>query len=123
MAKINSYRDLIAWQKAMDLVVEIHKLSRRFPRDELYALVSQIRRSSYSVASNIAEGHGRGTPRAFINSPWIANGSLKESETQVLISERLAYVQQPQTSAALALSSEVGRLIAALIRSLERRIE
>ncbi len=89
-----SYRDLKVWQRAIDLSIEIYKLKRSFPKDELYGLVSQMRRASVSVPSNIADGQGRqslGDFKRFIN---IAIGSLAELHTQLLIACRLAYIDR-----------------------------
>src|SRR5258706_3864408 len=116
---LRNYQDLIAWQKAMDLVEGIYRASRRFLKDELYGLVSQIRRAAVSVPSNIAEGEGRGSPREFGQFLRIAHGSLREVETQVLIAGRLSYTDQSEGSQLLALTSEVGRLVTGLIRSLK----
>jgi four helix bundle protein len=78
---VKSYQDLVVWQKAMDFVVEVYKLTRRFPRDETYGLTNQVRRAAVSVPSNIAEGQGRGVGQAFSHHIRIAQGSLQEVET------------------------------------------
>src|SRR4051794_5130461 len=87
-----NYRDLVAWQKAMDLVAEVYRASRGFPSEELYGLTNQVRRASVSIPSNIAEGEGRGTNAEFVRFLRIAYGSLREVETQLLIAERLGYL-------------------------------
>ena len=87
-----SYRDLIAWQKAMDLVTAIYRATAGFPRDEIYGLTSQLRRAAVSIPSNIAEGQGRQSTREFIHFLSIAYGSLNEAQTQILIAERLKYL-------------------------------
>jgi four helix bundle protein len=112
-----TYRDLVAWQKAMDFVVEVYELTQRFPREELYGLTSQLRRSAVSVPSNIAEGQGRGVGNEFAHHLRIAFGSIQEAETQLLIGERLSYVQQGQLQPVMALADEVGRLVRGLLRS------
>jgi len=89
---LKHYRELVAWQKAMDLTVAAYEGSKRFPADELYGLRSQLRRAAVSIPSNIAEGQGRGTPEEFKRFLRIANGSRQELETQILVAERLAYV-------------------------------
>jgi four helix bundle protein len=86
-----SYRDLIAWQRAMDLVEAIYKATRRFPKDELYGLTSQLRRAAVSVPSNIAEGQGRLTSGEFKQFLGHARGSLLETEAQILLAGRLQY--------------------------------
>ncbi len=80
-----NYADLIAWQKAMDLVEETYRVSARFPKEEIYGLTSQLRRSAVSIPSNIAEGQGRRTKQEFTHYLSIAYGSLRELETQILI--------------------------------------
>src|SRR5215470_4196259 len=93
---IKRYSELIAWQKAMDLVQAIYKATERFPKEEIYGLTSQIRRASVSVPSNIAEGQGRKSTNEFLHHLSIAYGSLMEVETQVLIAERLNYTERLQ---------------------------
>ena len=83
--KVKNYQDLIAWQRAMDLVELVYKASTRFPREELYALTSQVRRAAVSIPSTIAEGQGRRTTSDFLRHLSIAYGSLREVETQLLI--------------------------------------
>ncbi|MGC1275273.1 MAG: four helix bundle protein [Planctomycetaceae bacterium] len=113
-----NFRDLIAWQRAMDFVAECYRISSRFPPDERYGLTAQLRRAAVSVPSNIAEGHGRGHVKSYTNHLWIANGSLRESETQLLIAERLGYAPPDAVQMTLELAGEVGRLITGLRRSL-----
>jgi four helix bundle protein len=117
---VRHYQELIAWQKAMDLVVVVYRYTASFPKEEMFGLTSQLRRAAVSIPSNIAEGQGRRTTKEFVNFLAIARGSLQEVETQLFIAERLNYL----TGAALAeitkLSSEVGRLICGLANSLER---
>jgi four helix bundle protein len=121
MMAIQSYRELIAWQKAMDLVETVYRATKTFPREEIYSLTAQIRRAAISIPSNIAEGQGRNTTRDFLHFLSIAKGSLKEVETQVLIAERLAYVTRQITAALLAQTTEVGRLLSGLSNSLKKR--
>ena len=113
-----SYRDLIAWQKAMDLVEEIYTATRVFPKDELYGLTSQVRRASVSVPSNIAEGQGRLTPGEFKQFLGHARGSLLETETQISLAGRLHYISPEDMSRLLRLSEEVGRILNGLIASI-----
>jgi four helix bundle protein len=91
MNAINSYRDLKVWQRAVEVCVEIYKITDRFPKSEAYGLTSQIRRSAVSIASNVAEGHGRPT-RDFARFLSIARGSLSELETQLEIARRIGYL-------------------------------
>jgi len=112
------YRQLIAWQKAMALVSEAYRLMKTFPRDEIFGLVSQVRRSAVSVPSNIAEGQGRRTKGEFIQFLGHAYGSLLEMETQVTIADNLGYLPGGDADAFLFQSAEVGRIINGLISSL-----
>ena len=86
--KLRNYQELIVWQRAMDLVEDVYRSSRNFPREEVYALTSQIRRAAVSVPSNIAEGQGRRTTSDFLRHLSISYGSLREVETQILIARR-----------------------------------
>jgi|SRR5580692_11390936 four helix bundle protein len=114
-----SYRDLVAWQKAMDLVTAVYRLTASFPREEIYALASQMRRAAVSIPSNIAEGqerHGRAEFRHFLRQ---ANGPLMELETQASIAERLGYASADTVAVILQDAAEIGRVINGLIHSLE----
>ncbi len=113
-----SYRELAAWKKAMELVTEIYQLTRTFPREEVYGLTSQLRRAAVSVPSNIAEGKGRwskGEYRQFLSQ---ARGSLLEAETQILIGLNLNYLSQAKVDAVLEKSAEVGRILNGLMSSM-----
>jgi four helix bundle protein len=112
------YRELHAWQRAMDLVEAVYLLSSGFPDDERFGLTNQIRRAAVSVPSNIAEGQGRASTAEFLNFLSIANGSRQEVETQAMIAVRLGFVPQSDAADVLALAEETGRLIAGLTRSL-----
>lgn len=115
-----NYRNLIAWQKAMDLVEEVYRLSALFPPDELYGLTSQIRRAVVSIPSNIAEGQGRNSTNEFHRFLNIAHGSLRELETQLAIAVRLNYVPGESIHSADELCQEAGRLINGLLKSLRQ---
>lgn len=121
--KIKSYQELVAWQKAMDLVGIVYQASRGFPREEMFALTSQVRRAATSVPSNIAEGQARNSTKEFLHHLSIAQGSLAEVETQMLIAERLDYVKKPVLEPLMSLSSEVGRLMHGLSNALSKRME
>lgn len=116
--KIQNFKDLIVWQKAMDLAEEIHLLSKAFPRDELYGLTSQIRRAAVSVPSNIAEGQARNSTAQFLQFLSISHGSRAEVETQLLLALRFQYLNQAQASQALDLLEDVKRLLHGLENSL-----
>jgi four helix bundle protein len=115
---VKHYCQLIAWQKAMDLVVMVYRLTATFPKEELFGLTVQVRKAAVSIPSNIAEGQGRGTTRDFLHFLSIARGSLQEAETQILIAERLNYIAAEQTTGVLELSAEVGRILSGLARTL-----
>ncbi len=119
--KIKSYRDLKVWQRGMDLVVESYRLATALPKNEAYGLASQIQRAATSTPANIAEGHGREHLGDYLHHLSIANGSLMELETHVLAASRLCYFKQGDADSFLARTSELGRMLAALIRSLKRK--
>lgn len=114
---VRNYQQLIVWQRAMDLVEDVYRVTKAFPREELYGLTSQIRRASVSVPSNVAEGQGRGVGKEFCHHLRISNGSRQELETQLLISGRLGYVDSPTIDDLLVSSAEVGRLLSGLMKS------
>ena len=118
---IQSYRELIACQKAMDLVEAIYRETKGFPREEIYGLTAQIRRAAVSIPSNIAEGQGRSTTRDLLYFLSIAQGSIKEVETQVLIAERLTYIPKQVAAKLVEQTSEVGRLLSGLSNSLKNK--
>lgn len=112
------YRDLLVWQKAMDLVVEIYRLSQAFPANEKFGLASQIQRAAVSIPSNIAEGHARKSSGAFVNHLSIAAGSLAEFETQILLTERLGFCPKEDFQSLLMRTDEIGRMLTGLKTSL-----
>jgi four helix bundle protein len=116
--KVKNFRELIVWQKALDLVEETYKASKSFPKDEIYGLTSQIRRAVVSIPSNIAEGQGRDTSREFRHYLSIAYGSLCEVQTQIFIAPRLTYMKEEQVIRLLSMTDEVARLINGLSNSL-----
>lgn len=118
---VRNYRDLIAWQKAMDLVDLIYQTTKGFPKDEMYGLTNQLRRAAVSIPSNIAEGQGRQTTPEFVRFLAIAHGSLREVETQVMIARRQGYLTAEQEEAMLNLSAETGRLIQGLMNKLSAK--
>jgi four helix bundle protein len=116
---VNSYRDLKVWQEAMSLAVACYHLTRGFPRDELFGLTAQIRRAAASIPANIAEGHGRESTGSFVQFLRVAQGSLKELETHLLLAGEVGLSTQPP-DALLRRSGEIGRMLRALIRSLQK---
>ena len=120
--KIQDYKDLILWQKGMDLAERVYLLSAEFPKSEIYGLTSQIRRAVISIPSNIAEGHGRYSDKEFTYFLSVANGSLKEVETQLHLSLRLKYINETQFSPVFTLCCDVARLLNALRKKILSRI-
>ncbi|MGB7546903.1 MAG: four helix bundle protein [Terracidiphilus sp.] len=115
----HSFRDLVVWQRAMQLTVAIYRLTREFPREEMYGLTSQIRRSAVSLPSNIAEGHGRlntGEYRQFLG---IARGSNFELQTQLEIARALEFGNSKALNEADGLSHEVGKMLYAILESIK----
>lgn len=119
MGEIRSHRDLVAWQKAMDLGIEVYRLTKTLPESERFGLVSQLRRASVSIPSNIAEGYGRGTTADYIRFLRASRGSLYEIDTQLLLAVRLEYIPTSSYDGILERINECGRILAGLIRSLE----
>jgi four helix bundle protein len=116
---IKSYKDLLVWQQAVDLAVLCYKLSKTFPKEDLFGITSQLRRSSASVAANIAEGHGRESSASFVQFLRISQGSLKETETHIIIAGKLSLGHREDLLAALASCDEIGKMIRALIRAIQ----
>jgi len=113
-----NYQDLLAWQRAMDFAAMVYEISTSFPPDERFSLTSQLRRSATSIPSNIAEGQGRFSQPDFKRFLSMAHGSVREAETQLLLAVRLNYLKKDHADPALAMASEVGRLIRGLANSM-----
>lgn len=118
-----TYRDLLAWQKAMALVSEIYRVTRSFPREELYTLTSQLRRAAISIPSNIAEGQVRQSRKEFYYFLITARGSLAEIETQLHIARDLDYTADECLNTLSERTSEVGRILNGLISSIKAKID
>lgn len=118
--QVESYQDLVVWQKSMDLVVAAYQLVAALPSNERYELGAQIRRAAVSIPANIAEGFGRWHSKEFVHFLLIANGSLKELETHLLIAKRLDFFNSEQLNSPMALAQEIGRMLAALRKKLDR---
>ena len=116
---INSYRDLRVWQEAMTLAEACYRLTGRFPRDELFGLTSQIRRAAASIPANIAEGHGRESTGSFVQSLRVSQGSLKELETHLLLAGRVGFLASTDLEITLGRCESLGKMVRALIRSLQ----
>jgi four helix bundle protein len=113
-----NFKDLIAWQKSMDLAVRVYGLTRKFPREEIYGLTSQVRRAVVSLSSNIAEGQGRGIGAEFAHHLRISYGSLQETESQLLLSERLTFAEHGEVDDICNDAAEVARLLNGLMNSI-----
>jgi four helix bundle protein len=111
---IRSHRDLVVWQRAMDLVVSVYRLTAGFPHSELYRLTSQLTRAAVSVPANIAEGNARATKRDYANCVAIAKGSLMETETYVILAVRLGYIAEPDAAPLLRSIVEISKMLTAL---------
>jgi four helix bundle protein len=116
-----TYRDLIAWQKAMDLVDSVYDCTDQFPKREIYDLGSQLRRAAVSVPSNIAEGQARQSQREFYRFLSHARGSLAEIETQIHIAQRRKYISVPDAERVLDECAELGRILNGLMAAIKRR--
>ncbi|MBS0243684.1 MAG: four helix bundle protein [Proteobacteria bacterium] len=121
MSSVRSYRDLVVWQRSMALAALCYRKTKAFPPAETYGMTSQIRRAAASIPANIAEGNGRENTGAYIQFLRIAQGSLKELETHVLLSNAVELMKEADTQEVLGESEEVGRLLRALIRALQER--
>lgn len=114
------FKDLIAWQKAMELVNAVYDATDNFPRQEVYGLTSQIRRAAVSIPSNTAEGQAHYSHREFTHFLRHSRGSLAELETQILIAQRRNYLPQEQAEKLIGRADEVGRILSGLINSLRK---
>jgi len=115
---VSSYRGLIVWQKGMDLVVEIYRLVKKLPKEELYSLSDQMRRAAVSIPSNIAEGRNRSSSKDFLRFLYMAKGSLAEIETQMFIGVKLGYLEESDITTALNLCAEIGKMLNSMIAKL-----
>ena len=116
--EIKSFKDLLVWQKAMDLAEETYRIVKFLPKDETFALSNQMRRSAIYIPSNIEEGQSRHGIKEYINFLYIAKGSNAELFTQLNICKRIGYLTDKQLYASLQLSNEVGKMLAAMIKQL-----
>jgi four helix bundle protein len=121
-AQIKSYRDLRVWQDAMTLAEVCYRLTGGFPREEVFGLSAQIRRAAVSIAANIAEGHGRENTQSFIQYLRIAQGSLKELETHLMLAERVNIAANSKTDVILVQCENLGKMVRSLIRALQTKV-
>lgn len=122
-AEIKSYRDLIAWQKAIQLCKRVYQLSAGFPDSERFGLVSQVRRAAVSVPSNIAEGYGRRRTQDYLRFLDMARGSLAEVDTQLVLARELGFGEVSSLTTCDQMVIEVDRILSGLVRSLNRSVE
>lgn len=120
VGQIRSYRDLRVWQLSIELTVACYEAAKAYPTSETYGLTAQIRRSATSIATNIAEGYGRKNRGSYLQFLRIAQGSLKELETHLIVSQRLGYLDATLEETLLSRSEDVGKMLRAPIRSLEK---
>ncbi|NHT75146.1 four helix bundle protein [Rhizobiaceae bacterium CRRU44] len=116
---MDSYKDLKVWQQAVELAVNCYECTSGFPKQELFGLTGQIRRSATSIAANIAEGHGRESAGSFIQFLRISQGSLKELETHLLIARRVGLLPVGEAELLDGRCNDIGKMVRALIRSLQ----
>jgi len=120
MTKISSFRQLLVWQKSMDLAERSYQITRRFKREDQLALGHEIRKSGISIPSNVAEGFGRHHTAEYIHHLWFANGSNNELQTQLELGHRVKIVTVEEATALIADAEEIGRMLYGLIGSLQR---
>jgi four helix bundle protein len=120
MNKITSYRDLLVWQRAMELVAECYRLTQKFPKNEEFGLKAQMRRAAISIPSNIAEGHTRHHGKEFVQFLYLVLGSLAELETQLELSRVLAYLDIDESEKVIGSCQELGRMLNGLKNAISR---
>ncbi|CAN5213983.1 four helix bundle protein [soil metagenome] len=121
MTKLKGYKDLIVWQKSLQLVVDTYMVVGKFPKEELYSLTSQLKRCSVSVPSNIAEGWARGTDKQFVQFLNVARCSLAELETQIEIAKLLNFINAEDYKKITTSTDEIGRMINSLVKVVKQR--
>ena len=120
--KIKTYKDLIVWQRSIQLVTTVYSLTKTFPSDERFGLVSQLNRAVISIPSNIAEGWGRELSKNYLQFLRISRGSLMEVETMILISKKLGYINEENFKELNKEIEEVGKILQGLIKSVQQKI-
>jgi four helix bundle protein len=119
MSEIQSYKDLKVWQKSMEIARACYEITKMFPKEEVYGMTSQIRRSAVSIPANIAEGYGRDSRGEYVQFLRIAQGSLKELETHLILAEQVKLTALDSTAEIQSQCDEVGRMLRSLIRSIQ----
>ena len=120
---LKTFKELTVWQKAFRLCSDVYRLTARYPSDERFGLTAQTRRAAVSIPANIAEGYGRGTTRDDLRFLWMANGSVTELETHLLIARDLQFVSTDASGPTITGLADVERLLKALIRALEKKTQ
>lgn len=120
MSKINSFEDLVVWQKAIDLSVAVYRLSSKFPKEEIFGLTSQIRRASNSISLNISEGSVKST-KTFVNQLSTAHGSASEVLSAAILANKLEYIAKSDVDTMRPLVAEITKMLNSLISSLEKK--
>ena len=123
MANIRTFHDLGVWRKAHELVLSVYKITKTFPKEELYVLVAQIRRAAISITANIVEGFRRKTLKDSLNFYRMADASLEELKYHLFLSHDLGYISDNEYSAAISLCEEVGKLLTRWIQSQEKYLD
>ena len=119
---VQSYQELEVWRMAMDLAAECYRVTKAFPKDELFGMTSQIRRSAASIPANIAEGQGREHTKEFLNHLSIARGSLKELETHLLLCQRVGLLKEADLLSLMSLCDRISQMLSRLRQALERKL-
>ncbi len=119
---LHTFRDLEVWKVAMDLAEECYKATKRFPKEEMFGMTSQIRRAAASIPANIAEGQGRRSTKEFLNFLSIARGSLMEVQTHLLLAQRVGLVSAADLGPLLARCERISQMLSRLRQSLERKL-
>jgi len=119
---VQSYRELEVWQLAMMLAEECYKMTKSFPKDELFGMPSQVRRAATSIPANIAEGQGREHAKEFLKHLSVARGSLKELETHLLLSQRVGLLKEPDLQRVMSLCERVSQMLSRLRQALQKRL-
>ncbi len=120
MEKINDYKDLLVWKKAMNIVVSVYDMTKQLPKDEVYGISNQMRRAAVSIPSNIAEGYGRQNPKSYVQFLTFARGSAYELETQLLLCQKIHELSSSTIKDILTTISEIKKMLTALINRLNK---
>ncbi len=121
MNKLKSYKDLLVWQRAVDISVEVYAISASFPKEEVFGLTNQIRRASNSISLNIAEGYSRNSAKAYLNFLNIAQGSLFELESGIILAERLQFAESEILINLFNLITEESKMLRSLMNKIEEK--